>query len=49
MSVRKDSDTEAAEGGVIMNPRWPDGCPLTINELAHADWGHIDCEKRVFA
>lgn len=37
---------ENTEGGVIENPRWPDGCRLTLNELAHAGEGHIDCRKR---
>lgn len=38
-----DDDTEG-EGGVIESPRWPDGCPLTLNELAHVGAGHLDCQ-----
>ena len=30
------------EGGVIESPTWPDGCALTLNELAHPGEGHID-------
>ena len=34
--------TESGEGGVIVNPRWPDGCPLTLDELAYPEQGHVD-------
>ena len=34
-----------AEGGVLKSPRWPDGCRLTLNELARTGEGHIDCRK----
>lgn len=34
-----------ADGGVIESPRWPDGCRLTLNELAHPGHGHIDCTR----
>lgn len=35
------------EEGVIKSPRWPDGCPMTINELPSGSKapGHIDCQK----
>lgn len=33
------------EGGVIKSPRWPDGCPLTLSELARPDAGHSDCKE----
>lgn len=35
----------ASEGGVIRTPQWPDGCALTVGELADPDHGHIDCDK----
>ncbi|MGO2150850.1 MAG: hypothetical protein ACTH32_06570 [Microbacterium gubbeenense] len=37
--------TTTTDGGIIESPRWPDGCPFTLNELAHTDNGHIDCRK----
>lgn len=36
---------QAAEGGIIVSPTWPDGCPLTVAELAHPDHAHIDCAR----
>ena len=38
-----EAEQGETEGGVIVSPTWPDGCRLTINELAE-DSGHIDCE-----
>ena len=40
--------TETPEGGVIHSPKWPDGCPMTLNELPMGDVvpGHVDCRLR---
>lgn len=39
---------QGIQGGVIDGPRWPDGCPLTLNELPVGGpenyKGHIDCK-----
>ena len=44
-AMREVAAGHADEGGVIATPTWPDGCRLTINELAHGGDEHIDCSR----
>ena len=43
--ARTVPEERTEEGGVIASPTWPDGCRLTINELAHGGDEHIDCDR----
>lgn len=40
MEEQQSTTEVAAEGGVIRSPRWPDGCPLTLDELVNPKGGH---------
>ena len=39
------------DGGLIISPTWPDGCPITLRELPMGDvyLGHVDCASKEVA
>lgn len=44
-----DKADERIEGGVIKSPHWPDGCPLTLDEMVSggdAFARHTNCERK---